>query len=91
MLGTFNALLRIARLESGGKLTHISEVNLYEWWKMPLEFYDVLAEEKRQILTLMGRNDILIHCDRDLIFQAISNLIDNAIKYTGRRQYPNRN
>lgn len=82
MLGTFNALLRIARLESGGKLTHISEVNLYELVEDAVEFYDVLAEEKRQILTLMGRNDILIHCDRDLIFQAISNLIDNAIKYT---------
>lgn len=82
MLSTFNALLRIARLESGGKLTHLSNVNLYELIGDAIEFYDVLAEEKSQTLSLTGSTDVVITCDKDLIFQAISNLIDNAIKYT---------
>ncbi|PID43717.1 MAG: two-component sensor histidine kinase [Proteobacteria bacterium] len=82
MLGTFNALLRIARLESGGKLTHLSDTNIYELIEDAIEFYDVLAEEKSQTISLAGRNDAVITCDNDLIFQAISNLIDNAIKYT---------
>ncbi|MCG8613960.1 MAG: ATP-binding protein [Pseudomonadales bacterium] len=82
MLATFNALLRIARLESGGKLTHVSEVDVSALVLDAVEFYEVLAEEKEQRLELSVAPDVQVNGDRDLLFQAISNLIDNAIKYT---------
>lgn len=82
MLGTFNALLRIARLESGGKLSHAMDVSLKSLVSDAVDFYEVLAEEKQQSIQFTSSDDPIIWGDKDLLFQAVSNLIDNAIKYT---------
>ena len=42
----------------------------------------MLAEDKQQTLKLDSRQHAMVEGDRDLLFQAISNLLDNAIKYT---------
>lgn len=82
MLATFNALLRIARLESAGKVLNPELVDLSSVVLDAAEFYEALAEDKEQVLDLSVGLRIYVEGDKDLLFQAVSNLIDNAIKYT---------
>jgi signal transduction histidine kinase len=84
MLATFNALLRIARIESGGRRAAFDRVDLAALMRDLVELYEPLAAEKGQTLTLMAAasEPLRITGDRDLLFQAFANLVDNAIKYT---------
>ncbi len=82
MLVTFNALLRIARLETGGKVAKPELVNLSQLMEDAAELYEALAEDKEQQLLKEIQPDVTTCGDRDLLFQVMSNLIDNAIKYT---------
>jgi signal transduction histidine kinase len=83
LLATFNALLRIAQIESGSRLNCHIQVNLVTLVQDAAELYEVLAHEKNQSFTLhLAGRDILVCGDRDLLFQALANLLDNAVKYT---------
>ncbi|KAA8982823.1 MULTISPECIES: HAMP domain-containing sensor histidine kinase [Gammaproteobacteria] len=82
LLGTFNALLRIARLETGGKTLQSEPLELGTLVTDAVELYEALAEEKDQVLDYEVGEEVSLLGDRDLLFQAVSNLIDNAIKYT---------
>ena len=46
------------------------------------EFYEPLADEKHQNLTVSAEDAVVIMADRDMLFQALANLVDNAAKYT---------
>lgn len=81
LLSTFNALLRIAQLEAGNRLSNFVDLNVGELVKDVVELYEPLAQDKHI--------DLHTHCeplhyngDRDLIFQMVVNLLDNAVKYT---------
>jgi signal transduction histidine kinase len=82
LLATFNALLRISRIESGGQGNVEVCLDLAHLVGDAVEFYEALAEEKQQTLTLNLKTPLNILADRDLLFQALANLLDNAIKYT---------
>jgi signal transduction histidine kinase len=82
LLSTFNALLRIARIESGSGRAGFTDVNLASMMRDVVELYEPLAEEKHQHLRMQLTGDLRACGDRDLLFQAIANIIDNAIKYT---------
>ncbi len=82
LLSTFNALLRIARIEAGQSQYGFSQVDLYALMQDLCEFYEPLTEEKQQKLEWTLEQNIVSFCDRDLLFQAIANLIENAIKFT---------
>ena len=82
LLATFNALLRIAKLEIGGRVAHFENFNLSELVKDAAELYEALAEDKQQKFAMLIEDNLEITGDRDLLFQTLSNLIDNAIKYT---------
>jgi signal transduction histidine kinase len=82
MLVTFNALLRIARIESGSQRAAFAEVNLAPLAGDVAELYDPVAADKGQTLTVAAANPAPVVGDRDLLFQALSNLVDNAVKYT---------
>ena len=82
LLATFNALLRIARLETGGKVAKPEELNLSQLMCDAAELYEALAEDKNQTMEMNIQPDIVTLGDKDLLFQVMSNLIDNAIKYT---------
>jgi signal transduction histidine kinase len=82
LLSTFNALLRIARIESGERHAAFAAVDLHQLLQDVVGFYAPLAEERQQDLTLTGSAVAAVRGDRDLLFQAIANLLDNAIKYT---------
>ncbi len=82
LLATFNALLRIARLETRGNTADMKPVSLDELVADACELYEALAEDKDQSFEQDLESGVKIEGDRDLLFQMVSNLIDNAIKYT---------
>jgi signal transduction histidine kinase len=81
ILNTFNALLRISRIETGKQHSAFSNNNLADLLEDALELYEPLAEDKKITITKEIAT-VKYNCDRDLLFQAFANLIDNAIKYT---------
>ncbi|MDM8558984.1 HAMP domain-containing sensor histidine kinase [Candidatus Parabeggiatoa sp. HSG14] len=82
LLLTFNALLRIARIESGSHNSLQASVDLEILVRDASELYEALAEEKQQLITIDLETCPQIQGDRDLLFQALANLLDNAVKYT---------
>ena len=82
LLVTFNALLRIARIESGSRRAAFAPVDLTALVADVAELYEPVAAEREQCLTFVARGPVSIIGDRDLLFQALANLADNAIKYT---------
>ena len=82
MLGTFNALLRIAQIEAGSSRADHQGIDMGALLNDVTDLYEPLASENSVELTLEVARSTEIWGDRDLLFQAISNLVDNAIKYT---------
>jgi signal transduction histidine kinase len=83
LLATFNALLRIARLESGSRRAAFGPVNLVPLIEDLVELYEPLAAEREQRLDWTAETSaVVVEGDRDLLFQVMANLVDNAIKYT---------
>jgi signal transduction histidine kinase len=82
LLGLFNALLRIARIESESISTDVQPLVLGQLAKDVVELYEPLAEEKHQKLKLLESPQSMVHADRDMLFQALANVLDNAVKYT---------
>jgi signal transduction histidine kinase len=84
LLSTFGALLRIARIEAGGLAARFVPVDLAELLADAQELYEAVAEEQGLALGSQVAGSAVVMGDRDLLFQAVTNLIDNAIKYTPR-------
>jgi signal transduction histidine kinase len=82
LLSTFASLLSIARIESGTFETKVDCVNLSQCVRDGYELYKALADEKSIDLSCDAPGEINVRGDRNLLFQAITNLLDNAIKYT---------
>jgi len=82
LLKTFNALLRIARIETRQRRESFTDVDMGALLRDVVELYEPLAEEKNQSLSLQLNTSMHMQGDRDLLFQAMANLLDNAIKYT---------
>ena len=79
---TFDALLRIARIETGRHETEWRDLDMAALVDDAVELYQPGAEARRQILEADGERPLRLKGDPDLLFQAVSNLIDNAIKYS---------
>ncbi len=82
LLATFAALLRIARIEAGGHTAKFKPVDLAALVHDAAELYEALAEEKQLRFSTRVDASMSLDGDRDLLFQALTNLLDNAIKYT---------
>ena len=82
LLATFAALLRIARIEAGGHAANFELVEMAALARDAAELYEVLAEEKQLDFNMQIEGEITLSGDRDLLFQALINLLDNAVKYT---------
>lgn len=84
LLGTFNALLEIARAESGHGADNLKPVDLSDLVGNAAELYEALAEEKGVVFESVVEPALNVVGDDNLLSQAIGNLLDNAIKYTPR-------
>ncbi len=82
LLNTFTSLLRIAQVESGSGTIHKETINLGNIVREVMDFYDVLAEEKQQHLSISLPDNIWVLADKNLLSLAIVNLFTNAVKYT---------
>ena len=82
LLSTFSSLLRISRIEAGSREAGFAEMELAGILQDVIELYEPLAEEKEQHLEVRLESPGRILGDRNLLFQALANLLDNAIKYT---------
>ncbi len=81
LLRTFNALMSIARAESGNAREGLESLNLAGTLNDVIELYEPIIEEAGGTLNHQIDNDLAMKGDRQLLAQAVSNLIDNAIKY----------
>ncbi len=81
IIQTFNALLLIARLEAGAVERSAEPFDLAALIGDVGELYEPVAEEAGQQLILADLKPLLLRANRQLIGQAVANLIDNAIKY----------
>ncbi len=83
LLAMFGAVLRIARIESGERgRAAFAEVDLTSLVDDVAELYRPLIEEKGSRLSLHNAPSVVVPGDRDMLFQAVANLVDNAIKHT---------
>lgn len=91
LLATFAALLSIADAESGARRGDMAPVDLGEVASDVVELYQPLAEEHGLTLSLStpgpstlgppGGSGAMVQGNRQLLLQAVANLIDNAVKY----------
>ena len=82
LIATFNALLMIARAESGQARDDMKEFDAAEIAHDICELYEPLAEEKGIALKVQADGAAPVSGNRELVSQALANLVDNAIKYT---------
>lgn len=78
----FNGVLRISRIEAGRHSATAEPVDLSSLVLDCAEFYQPAAEEKELELVTEVASPLVIRGDADLLFQAVGNILDNAIKFT---------
>jgi len=81
LIRTFDALLMIARAESGQARDNMTEFDAAEIARDVSELYEPLADEKGLALTVDAPAAAPVRGNRELVSQALANLVDNAIKY----------
>jgi signal transduction histidine kinase len=83
LIRTFDALLMIARAESGQARENMTEFDASEIARDVGELYEPVADEKGIVLKIDAPATAPVRGNRELVSQALANLIDNAIKYAG--------
>ena len=82
LLQTFDGVLRIARLEAGERRELLTDVDPKPMLDDLAELYEPACEDAGLSFTSDITSGIMVLADRGLLSQAVSNLIENAIKYT---------
>jgi signal transduction histidine kinase len=81
LIRTFDALLMIARAESGQARDNMTEFDAAKIVRDVGELYEPLADENGLALKVEAPSAAPVRGNRELVSQALANLIDNAIKY----------
>ena len=81
LLTIFSALLSITTVETGALQSELKPVDLNDLIQEVAELYEPAVEDAGMILIARSRSGALIRGHRQLLMQAMANLIDNAIKY----------
>ena len=81
VLGMFASITRISEIETRARKGAFRTVNLTKIASEVVELYDAAAEQDSTHLNLAGDSEVMVTGDRDLLFDAIANLVDNAIKH----------
>jgi signal transduction histidine kinase len=83
LIKTFDALLMISRAEAGEVRKAMTDFNAAEIARDVVELYEPVAEESGLTLTIDAADTLPVRGSRELISQALANLVDNAIKHGG--------
>ena len=81
MLATFNALLSIARIQSGEGAGVMEATDLVAIVEEMAELYEPAAQEAGFDLVLITAPTPPVNGSRELVSQAVANFLDNALKY----------
>jgi signal transduction histidine kinase len=81
VLRMFVSLTRISQVEATNRTAAFRSVDLIEVAQSVVELFDASAEVKEMHLAVIGDQSSIIWGDRDLLFDAMANLVDNAIKH----------
>jgi signal transduction histidine kinase len=81
-ISVFNALLRLAEIDSGARLSGFRDVKLDVVAGDVADLYGPVAEAKGSELIFAASQPVVVHGDPDLLAQAIGNLVDNAVKFS---------
>ena len=81
-LTIITALLRLAEIENSRRSAGFSNVPLHEMLREVCDIYEPIAENKNIALRVHIDQDLNVRGDRDLLVEAVANLVDNAIKFT---------
>jgi len=84
VLERFSALLRISEIEAGSRRAGFGDVPLDPLLESLVDLYQPLAEDRDVAISLRRLPGAVVHGDRSLLFEALSNLLDNAIKFAPR-------
>ena len=81
-LSIITALLRLAEIENSRRSAAFGSVPLYEMLREVCDIYEPIAENKNIDLRAEVGHRLSVLGDRDLLLEAVANLVDNAIKFT---------
>jgi signal transduction histidine kinase len=81
-LAMFDSLLKIAAAESGVAATELKPLDLAALARDAAELYEPVAEERGLEIEVATEDGPLINAQRELLSQAVANLLDNAVKHT---------
>jgi signal transduction histidine kinase len=81
VLRMFSSLTRISQIEASDRTAAFRTIDLAEIVREVVELFDAAAEERGGHLDSIGDQRVLVTGDRDLLFDAVANLADNAIKH----------
>jgi signal transduction histidine kinase len=81
-LAIITALLRLAEIENSRRSAAFGTLSLHEMLREVCDIYEPIAENKSIDLRVGVQQRLSVRGDRDLLFEAVANLVDNAIKFT---------
>jgi signal transduction histidine kinase len=81
-LTIITALLRLAEIENSRRSAGFGDVALHEMLREVCDIYEPIAENKKVALQVGIKQEVNVRGDRDLLIEAVANLVDNAIKFT---------
>ncbi|GHF01955.1 ATP-binding protein [Thalassotalea profundi] len=83
VLHTFDAMLKLTRLEHGQFPLTLELINCQTLVNDLIDILEPSAQQNNQQIKVINQNDFTLQSDKNLLFQALFNLIENAIKYAG--------
>jgi signal transduction histidine kinase len=86
-LSIVTALLRLAEIENSRRSAAFGDVALGEMLREVCDIYEPIAEDKRIAMSANISGQFHVRGDRDLLLEAVANLVDNAIKFTPPNGY----
>jgi signal transduction histidine kinase len=81
-LSIITAILRLAEIEIDQRSAGFGHVALADLIREVGDMYEPIAEDKGISLIIQSPDELKVHGDRDLLIEAVANLVDNAVKFT---------
>jgi signal transduction histidine kinase len=81
-LSIITAILRLAEIEKDQRSVGFGQVALPDLIREVADMYEPIAEDKGISLVIHSPHELSVHGDRDLLIEAVANLVDNAVKFT---------